>query len=546
MNGSCHCQTANDPADRARARRRSSACRDAREPPHRSPCSPRPAVPTPSTARTTRANELADRAARRPLLRRRVRRVAPRAASAASWPATPSQRGTSSDERHRDVADRDELDEVPGRVEAEAEAGPTSDQTRSTGPAKPAASSAARVHDRPRRANCGSQSQAWSDGSRKRSANGFVATTRSATSPSTSSAAVWPAQLLLGVDLRGAESAGAARRARPRARTPARARRARAPATSVRRTPAAGSAAGRPAARRRAAPRRQRPAPTKSQKREPAPVAPHGRPSGIRRRRQRAKRSTAADEERQQRRDEDELDRPAADDRARRGRRRARPPGASSSPCVERADQRLRGPAELPDPRRLEQGPQVRLGVEPAGAGVSPLRRERHRGHAAADERRLLVEAEREARGRAAGASALGAAAARPGLLGDPRGGGPRRGRAPASAAVSPAIWSRGGPGPAIASRLIDRHDVVPRRFSREVRAPSAAERAAVGRHEDERVDGPRLLGVARGRRRERARELDQRRRAGGVVVRARARRRCCPGARSRRCSPIRPAAAPS
>ena len=57
---------------------------------------------------------------------------------------------------------------------------------------KPASKSAARVQNgRPRR--CGSQSHACRDGSRKISANGFVAMTSSATTPRASNAAAVPA-----------------------------------------------------------------------------------------------------------------------------------------------------------------------------------------------------------------------------------------------------------------------------------------------------------------------------------------------------------------
>ena len=60
------------------------------------------------------------------------------------------------------------------------------------GPSSPAASSASRAPG-PRSRTCGSQSQMCSEGSRKRSAKAFVATTSSATTPSASIAAVWPA-----------------------------------------------------------------------------------------------------------------------------------------------------------------------------------------------------------------------------------------------------------------------------------------------------------------------------------------------------------------
>ena len=73
--------------------------------------------------------------------------------------------------------------------------------------------------------------------------------------------------------------------------------------------------------------------------------------SGIRCRRQSANRSTVPIEKRQQRRDQDELDRPAADD-ARAEVDVARRPLCELEALVERAEQVLRGAAELAEPPR--------------------------------------------------------------------------------------------------------------------------------------------------------------------------------------------------
>ena len=98
------------------------------------------------------------------------------------------------------------------------------------------------------------------------------------------------------------------------------------------------------------------------------------------------------DGERQQHRDQHELERPAADDPGAEVdvRRRAL---RQLEPLVERAEQALRGAAELG----------VAAAVQPVGRVARdrgrPLRQRRDRdgGDAAPDERRLLVEAEREA-----------------------------------------------------------------------------------------------------------------------------------------------------
>ncbi len=139
--------------------------------------------------------------------------------------------------------------------------------------------------------------------------------------------------------------------------------------------------------------------------------------------------------------------------------------------------------------------------------------------------------------------SALGRRGSIPVSLEDAHGGGLDEGRAPASAAGRRRGASRGGPGPPIASRLTtaatsSRHA----RVRAKCRCADTAERAAVGRHEDERV---RSAPAARPRRRSASRTSARARSARPFRTRCRsrrARRRGRPGARSRR-SPVEPAA---
>ena len=93
------------------------------------------------------------------------------------------------------------------------------------------------------------------------------------------------------------------------------------------------------------------------------------------------------DEERQQHRHEHDLDRPPADDAVSEVDV-ARRPGRERDPLLERVDDVLGRPADLPQACGVQR---VRLLPGPVGAG-----RDRHRRDAACDERRLLVRAERE------------------------------------------------------------------------------------------------------------------------------------------------------
>ena len=153
-----------------------------------------------------------------------------------------------------------------------------------------------------------------------------------------------------------------------------------------------GAAVAAPLPGRRRARRRRRAAGRRSPRRADgcAGCGPRA-PSGNRRRRQRAKRSIGADRERQQGRQQHELDRPAADDRASRGRR------SSSFPAPARGRRRAsrRGSAS---PGRARPGARAL-----SGSSREALRRRRRNGRerqsrdAARDERPLLAEREREA-----------------------------------------------------------------------------------------------------------------------------------------------------
>ena len=120
-----------------------------------------------------RADELAERPARPALAARRDtarsgRRRPPRAGHAAAAPAS-----AIANRRRLHVADADQLEQVPGRVEPEAVAPARARRRRSPGPTGPATNSASRTGARAIRI-CGSQSQMCSAGSTKSSANGFV------------------------------------------------------------------------------------------------------------------------------------------------------------------------------------------------------------------------------------------------------------------------------------------------------------------------------------------------------------------------------------
>ena len=322
-------------------------------------------------------------------------------------------------------------------------------------------------------------------GAGRASANGFVATTSSATTPSASSAAVWPGELLL-------------RGRRPRAARAARARRAsRAAASTARRTrPSTGQcAAARDSrverARRRRPARRRRSAKEHEDRGRPRARSRAGCRSCAERGRERDPPPAAAreevdrgDDERQQHRDQHELDRPAADeplaevDVARRALRRARA-------LVERADELLGGAADVGQPLRGRAAP----GVSPnAAGGRSPAVVSVIAGMPRATSGRLLVEGEREAevdelperaRPRRARSRSARRSARRRSRRASPR----------ASAGWSPAITSRGGPSAGDRVEVDDRDDPARLRVVLgEARGAEAAEGAAVGGEEDERV----------------------------------------------------------
>ena len=195
---------------------------------------------------------------------------------------------------------------------------------------------------------CGSQSHACSDGNRKISANGS-SPRRAGQRPPGRAARRSSGELLV------AETGAARRKAVPRASQPSPTRtRARG-----RRSPASGSRASagrRRGARRPDADQREQ----LEEDRHPEPEAQAGCGScaargatRIRRRRQRANRSTAATGTAAAPR-EDELDRPAADDRGCRNRRSSAVPGASAAPCVQRVHDVLGGATDLAEAGAVE------------------------------------------------------------------------------------------------------------------------------------------------------------------------------------------------
>src|SRR5581483_3768813 len=149
---------------------------------------------------------------------------------------------------------------------------------------------------------------------------------------------------------------------------------------------------------------------------------------------------------RQEHPDEHELDRPAAHDPAAEVDV-ARRPGREGDPLLQRVEDVLGGATDLQEAADVERRGDIGAAASrPVAAG-----RDRDRGHAAADERRLLVAAVREAeidelaeraRPRRIGAGLRGEL--RPHGLREPGVG--ERG-------VSPPSSSRGRPAPAIASR---------------------------------------------------------------------------------------------
>ena len=162
-------------------------------------------------------------------------------------------------------------------------------------------------------------------------------------------------------------------------------------------------------------------------------------------------------EERQERGDEDELERPAVEEAGPEvdvGLGAARDLGG----LVERAEERLRGEAELAEPLAAQGRERVALGrPRPAGA-----RRDRDRRDAAGDERRLLVEAEREGEVDELRERRPGASARRPdcGADGGVGRGDERRARDPRRVAAE--LDARGRP-PADADEVDDGGEAVAR-----------------------------------------------------------------------------------
>ena len=249
--------------------------------------------------------------------------------------------------------------------------------------------------------------------------------------------------------------------------------------------PAARGSAGRggPAGQAPSEPKHLETRPTKTQKisrlRSARTPAAAGSAAGGRS----ANRSTTADQIGQEQGDQHELDRPAAHHPV-------------SDPDVAR---RCRAPARAPDRARPSSSwaarpswPSFRVssrGGAVAEAGGWPVAagRERDRRDPGGEERPLLVERERErqidelreearCRRRAPVCSSNAPAPSRRASAGE-------RGRSPASS-------SRGGPGPASASRLTTATMLCGAARSREAHRPEAAVVAGVGREKDERVGG--------------------------------------------------------
>ena len=317
-----------------------------------------------------RAHELAQRAARRPLRRRRIRaRSGPRRRrrAARAHAAPPSAIATAGDLH---VADRDQLEQIPRRVEARGRTGSrTTTISRSARRARrgrratrAGALAAAnlrqpepRVHggqeeDQRERVCC--QNEQRDDAEREQRRR-------------------LARELLVRRDRRGAGRAGAARRASRRAR------RDRAPSSATTgQSPDAcrsrASAAAAPPVRPGAEPRgtRRRRARRRARRRGGCAGCAPRAASGIPRRRQWAKRSTTRDEERDQQAEQEQLDRPAADDpvarpdEARRSLRELRGPGRASRRAPGR-----RGPSRRVAPCRAASARSVNASGRPLAGG---------------------------------------------------------------------------------------------------------------------------------------------------------------------------------
>ncbi len=219
-------------------------------------------------------------------------------------------------------------------------------------------------------------------------------------------------------------------------------------------------------------------------------------------------------EERQQHRDQHDLDRPAADDPLSEIDVARRPRGQRDA-LLHRVERVLHGAPDLLEPAHVEISDRV------AGSARRAIgrRRDRHRRNAARDERRLLVEAERESEVDQL-AQRTGPTGLHTGLLRQHRPGGLDESRLRRARRVAGELEPRSSASRDRVEVQHRRHVRRLQRVSRELRRADPAVRAAVGREEEERI---RKLQSRRARlRRVGPRELDQCRRAGGVVVRAR------------------------
>ena len=244
--------------------------------------------------------------------------------------------------------------------------------------------------------SCASHSHACSDGSRKTSANAFSGDDEQRDEREREQRRAVACRAPPRDRPRGAAAAGRARRARPRAESPVRT------SEPDHRPVRAGARPWRGRAQRRVRPpadeteeleeqRRRRArratrllqAPDRRQERDPAPpeATRRGRPP---------RRGTAAARRRARSRS------PSRERSARRSRRTSTSPASSSSPSSSEREQLLRRAADLSEPRsalrRAEEAGRVADLARRPVAG----RRDRQGRDAAAEQRRLLVEAERE------------------------------------------------------------------------------------------------------------------------------------------------------
>ena len=340
-----------------------------------------------AAAPSARADRAARPAARRA---RRYGRVAVRPSSARSWRGRGQPRRR---DEQRGRARRSRRGQRRATYHGASRPRPKRRRARRAAGAGPRsrASSRRRAASGGRSRTCGSQSHACSDGRTKSSAYGFERDDEQRHDAEREQRGRVPGQL--------APRAATGRRGSRRSRATSQPTRAssakhdagratgqsRAPARLGRRRPRGAVAASAPSSEKTT-----NTSADPEPEREPAAVA-------AQRRRERdppppAAREQVDDrgEERQQRGDQHELDRPAAHEPRAEIDVRLAVPCASSSALVERAE-RAPGPHRPSSPSRA---PSSASGVSPnAGGGRVPAGRQRHRRDAAADERRLLVEA---------------------------------------------------------------------------------------------------------------------------------------------------------